>query len=478
MPRTARQPAPPPRAAVYVRISSDRDGDRLGVKRQEKECRAICDEHGWEAVVFADNDVSAANKKVTRPRYEALLDELRSGELTAVVCWDLDRLTRQPVELEAFLAIADEVGLRHLVTVAEHVDPAGGDGLLVARIKAAVAAEEIAKTKKRLKLKRDELADAGKYSGGAYPFGRGPGMAIREDEAAIIREAARRVLAGESFRRVAMDLSDRGLGPRSGGRWPGGSNLAQRITAPHIAGLRQHRGKIVGNASWKPILNRTVWERLVALRSDPSRRTRSGAPARMLLTGGVTRCGKCGRALRARPSAIGTRRYGCPPEGNHGYGCGGVTRVAEPIDAFVVEAVLTRLECSDLGSLAPVATDLAALDDELSAVDAKLGALASAWAADTLTQSEWDAARAGLTQRRSELEHKLAVARRSSEAAAIAGPSVREAWDKLDLDAQRRVIAELLPGGVTVHPIGRGQGRGVFDPTTTITLGWEERPAQ
>ena len=67
MARTARQPTSLPRAAVHVRISSDRDGDRLGVKRQEKACRAICEQHGWEPVLFADNDVTAANKEEGDP---------------------------------------------------------------------------------------------------------------------------------------------------------------------------------------------------------------------------------------------------------------------------------------------------------------------------------------------------------------------------------------------------------------------------
>ncbi len=214
------------------------------------------------------------------------------------------------------------------------------------------------------------------------------------------------MLAGESLRSVAIDLSDRGLGQRSGGRWPGGATWGQRITAPHVAGLRVHRGKIVSETTWEPILDRETWDRLVALRADPSRRTQSGAPARMLLSGGIAKCGKCGRNLRSRTSPTGTPRYGCVPDGG---ACGGIVRVAEPIEAFVGEAVLKRLERSELGSLAPVETDLAVLDEELSTVDAKLGALATAWAADTLSQSEWDAARAGLTQRRSEC--KLAVAR-------------------------------------------------------------------
>ena len=105
------------RAAVYVRISSDRDGTALGVKRQEKDCRAICAERGWEPLLFADNDLSAADPKITRPAYEEMLEAVAAGAVVAVVAWDLDRLTRQPGELEHFLTIADRAGLRHLVGI-------------------------------------------------------------------------------------------------------------------------------------------------------------------------------------------------------------------------------------------------------------------------------------------------------------------------------------------------------------------------
>lgn len=34
------------RAAIYARISSDRGGDALGVKRQEKRCRELVEREG------------------------------------------------------------------------------------------------------------------------------------------------------------------------------------------------------------------------------------------------------------------------------------------------------------------------------------------------------------------------------------------------------------------------------------------------
>ena len=50
----------PIQAAIYVRMSEDREGERRGVERQETDCRALAEELGWEVVqVFVDNDISA-----------------------------------------------------------------------------------------------------------------------------------------------------------------------------------------------------------------------------------------------------------------------------------------------------------------------------------------------------------------------------------------------------------------------------------
>jgi hypothetical protein len=148
-----------------------------------------------------------------------------------------------------------------------------------------------------------------------------------------------------------------------------------------------------------------------------------------------------------------------------------VTRVATDVDDYVTEAILRRLELSDLGPLLDTDdVDIAALHTEIEAVDAKLAELAAAWSADALTRPEWDAARAGLAARRDRAQRRLDAARRDSAAARIAGPDARTLWEKLDLDGKQAVLRELLPRGVVVHPIGKGRWR-TFDPAT-IKLGW------
>ncbi|MEV0583029.1 recombinase family protein [Nonomuraea sp. NPDC050310] len=48
------------RAAIYCRISQDREGAGLGVARQEADCRKLVELRGWNvAGVYPDNDVSA-----------------------------------------------------------------------------------------------------------------------------------------------------------------------------------------------------------------------------------------------------------------------------------------------------------------------------------------------------------------------------------------------------------------------------------
>ena len=89
------------RSAVYCRISQDRDGEGLGVARQEKDCRALARRRGWEVVeVFVDNDTSAfstVRRHKPRPAYERMIESIKSAEIGAVVVWHPDRLHRSPV---------------------------------------------------------------------------------------------------------------------------------------------------------------------------------------------------------------------------------------------------------------------------------------------------------------------------------------------------------------------------------------------
>jgi site-specific DNA recombinase len=75
----------PLRVAIYARISSDRDGDRLGVARQLKDCERLAAEKGWlVADRYVDDDASAWGRR-PRPEYERLLADIRAGLIDGLV---------------------------------------------------------------------------------------------------------------------------------------------------------------------------------------------------------------------------------------------------------------------------------------------------------------------------------------------------------------------------------------------------------
>jgi site-specific DNA recombinase len=445
-----------PRAGIYARISSDDDHDALGVQRQREDCEALARRKGWEVVaVHVDNDISAADKRKDRPGFAALMAQLEGGELDDIVAADLDRLVRRPIQLEHFVDKCLDAGVRHLATVGGDVDLGTGDGLLVARIKGAVAADEIDRVRKRVRRKKDELAMAGKPSGGgARPFGFEPdGLTIREPEAEIIRELAGRVLAGESLGSLAADLDRRGIATVSGRSWVP-NVLRGMLFAPRIAGLRQHRGEVVGPAAWDPILDRRTWEQLQAHFLTPARR-RVGAGRRLLT--GLLVCGRCGARLISGQNN-GQRAYVCRKYAGFD-GCGGLAMIAEPLEELITEAVLIRLDSPELAERLAGGHD-DDQTDKLATLRDRLDELADSFASGEITRREWLRAREGIEARIADAQRTL---RRSSTAAALdlGNEPVRDAWAGLALERQRAALAAVVER-VTIGPAVRGRNR--FDP--------------
>jgi site-specific DNA recombinase len=84
-------PPPMPTAAIYGRISLDRDGDAEGVERQ------VTDGEAWRRLEVGPsptvrrNDRSAFDGKAS-PEWRRLLEALEAGTIDTVIAWANDRL--------------------------------------------------------------------------------------------------------------------------------------------------------------------------------------------------------------------------------------------------------------------------------------------------------------------------------------------------------------------------------------------------
>jgi DNA invertase Pin-like site-specific DNA recombinase len=447
---------------LYARISSDREGDGLGVARQLRDCERLAADKGWEvAGEYVDDDVSAYSGR-GRPEYARLLDDLRDGIISGVVVYHLDRLHRQPKELEEFFDVCKTAGVYDLATVTGRINLADPDGQFQARILGAVAKKESDDKSRRIRRKHAELAERGKRSGGgsrAYGFER-DGVTVRDSEAVIVRECARRFLSGESVRSICSDLNTRGVQTATGKQWSP-QTLRRMLGSGRISGQREHRGEIITGAEWPAIIDPAETAQIRARLADPDRRTNKSA-RRYLLTGGLLRCGHCGEALVARPRSGGLRRYACAT-GPGFSGCGGTSINADPVEAFVVEMVLYRLDSPELTAAASSRgsePDAERWQAEIDGARKQLEELAQAYGEQQITMAELIAARKPIEARLTAARKQLGKLSRTAALDGYLGnpDALRESWDTLDLSRQRAIVAALLDR-VEVGPARRGYNR-------------------
>ena len=450
---------------MYARISSDPEGDRLGVTRQRTDCEALAERKGWPvAEVYIDDDRSAYSGK-PRPEYRRMLDDIRSRSIDALIVYNLDRLHRQPRELEAFFDITDAAGLTNLATVEGDINLGSHDGRFHARILGAVARKSSDDASRRIKRKNEERAAAGlPTGGGSRPFGFRPDRVTLDPvEAALVREAAHRALAGDSVRAIATDWNSRGILTSMGRAWTV-ETLRRMLFSARLSAQREHHGEIVAPGQWEAILTPEETARLRTI-LDERTRTRSRPVRRYLLTG-LLRCGLCDAPLIARPQANGERRYVCAKGPGHS-GCGRLATKAEPIEAFLAEAVLQQLDTPALAAAlagaqsADAAT--AADHDALRQDREQLDELARAYGDKLVTFPEWLAARAPIEARIDAARRKLS---RQSHSAAIddyvgRSSELRTIWPDLPLNRQRSIVSAVLERAVVGPAV---PGRATFDP--------------
>jgi site-specific DNA recombinase len=475
----------PTRAAVYCRISRDPRGDLLGVQRQEPPCRELCERLGWEVVeVYTDDDISAYNGK-HRPAYERMLDDLRVGRVNAIVAWAADRLTRRPVENEAIIDLAERLGVK-LATVSGEYDLATPSGRLHFRQLGIIARYESEHRAERLRLKHEQLARAGKLNGsGTRPFGyEQDRLTICETEATLIREAVQRLLAGESVRTVIRDWNARGITTSAGRPWSN-STFVRMIRAPRIAGKRAHHGVVVADAVWQGIITPSEQEQLLAV-LDGNAKAWGSIVRRYLLTGFLV-CGRCGAKLIAQPRMDGVRSYACAVGAGRA-GCGRTTRLAEPLEAFVRDAVIAALDSPELlVALDAIREETAddAVDgllDRLRATETQLEDLGRDYADGLVIKEAFFAAQARLSDRLEAARRQLSQAARRRAVVTIpdgGAAAVRAEWDawgdneseaaRLAGLERRRALLGLVLDRVVLHPCVRG--RRDFDPSR-VELVW------
>jgi DNA invertase Pin-like site-specific DNA recombinase len=456
------------RAAVYVRISRDRAGAGLGVARQEKDCRSLAKRLGWNVtVVHVDNDVSAYRAR-HRPGYEQLLTDLRAGRVDGLLVWHTDRLHRSPIELERFIDVVENASIAIETVQAGPLDLASPAGRMIARQLGAVARYESEHRSERLKSKAAELAIAGQVSGGGLrPYGFETDQVTHNPaEVRVLRELVHHALLGESLNALCRRATAMGSTTSTGREWSPGV-LKRVLISARIAGLRVHRGDVVGKAAWDPIIDEATHAQLVA---QLTARNHPRASRTYLLTGGLARCGQCGKPLIAAHNH-GKRSLACGLKWRPGTGgsCGATSCIAAPVEELVATRVLARLSTPAArrklaAGKASVAGAHAA--DRLTDLESRLTQLGRDYADDLIGRTEFLAARDRLNEHAAAARSDLS-ARRVPDLPSGSPDDLATWWSGASL-AERRAILDLFVHSVEIGPGATG---GAFRPER-VSIVW------
>ncbi len=157
------------------------------------------------------------------------------------------------------------------------------------------------------------------------------------ERAALVLEAADRVLAGESLYRIRKDWNSRGLTSTANWpwRWQGIKRLLVRGAA---AGFNERDGELY-RGDWEPILDEATWRRLRALMLDPSRDTRTFQQrSRQHVLTGLLWCGVCDHLLRSS-TMRGVLTYWCADLLG---GCSHIRVKAIDVERYLLEDIASR----------------------------------------------------------------------------------------------------------------------------------------
>lgn len=140
------------RVAIYCRVSTeDQDADK-----QELICKEYCERNKFEIYKVYKDVISGTTS--SRPRFNEMLEDMRSYKFDAILVTKLDRLGRS---LQHLLSLIDEFNKRgiHFIASTQNIDTTSAAGKLQLQIMGAFAEFErniiSERTKEGLKKKSD-----------------------------------------------------------------------------------------------------------------------------------------------------------------------------------------------------------------------------------------------------------------------------------------------------------------------------------
>lgn len=310
------------RAAIYARVSSQKQRDAQTIASQMSALREFCRGRGWEVVgEFIDDGKTAKEGAENIAARRGLLDlhaAARAGKLDVVAVVDVDRLCRSEFldDRAAVYGPMQRAGIPIVVAATGSMIEWGTDtGDLLLGVGNMQSSGWLRKHRERVLRGKEEAIRRGGKPAGPTPFGYSYDRATRTWSVhpvfgPMVAEIYRRVVAGDTCYSIARDFHERGLTRPRGGIWS-----KERVW--QLARSRTYRGEWIADKAKgltvpvPAIVSVEEWEAAQRAMSAQWRRGRPGPRverASALLMGRVM-CGVCGGAVGVCFQGVGRKRH-------------------------------------------------------------------------------------------------------------------------------------------------------------------------
>jgi len=311
------------RVAIYIRWSTEDQGEGTTLAVQSEACRHYVQSQGWqvrEDLIFIDEGFSGGS--LERPAMNRLRKMIQQGLVDCVVVFKLDRLSRSVIDTVT-LVLQEWEDLTYLKSAREPVDTTTAMGKQFFYMLVSYAEWERNVIRERMfggKLRR---AKEGRSPGFPMPYGykKGPTpgtLEVIEEQAQVVRLVYNMAEEGTSVRQITLHLNKNGFASRKGAPW-GTSMVSKMLHNPAYTGklvwgrrrANPRHGKAPGETKLKmadphvvieqsvipAIVDQAQFDRVQMIMAGNKKIAPRAVGSEYLLTG-LIKCGKCGRFMQ------------------------------------------------------------------------------------------------------------------------------------------------------------------------------------
>ncbi len=392
-------------AALYARVSSDRQDVDLSIAAQLRALRDYAEKHGY-LVAREYVDEAESGRIADRPEFQKMLNEANKPEapFKEILVWKFSRFTRKREHAVAFKAMLRRRGVR-VVSITEHADDSPTGKLMEAIIESVdeFYSENLAQEVTR---GMREAASRGFWVTTFAPYGyrkvyvqdgtkKRPKLELDPPADAVARRIFDMALQGSSILDVTKSLNAEGIPTTNGKRW-------LKTTIHTMLANEAYTGAVVWGIKAKdkaePVRVEDAFPAIVSKREFQrakkllgSRAPKQVNPRRAsspYLLSGILKCETCGKAMTAAEAKSGKYTYYvCHSLLKRGKGTCETPRLnAKTFEMLIVDEiranVLTESNIRDLVKLLDEEMDgvareqrerLESIEEELEEVKRRLG---------------------------------------------------------------------------------------------------------